>query len=70
MSDIFRIQDTKAFGYIFERERNLYGKASVLYFLHLHVKKAVSAYVSVSKQKMKGDLNFIKEELSWQSKIL
>lgn len=61
MGNIFRIHNIKAFGYIFERERNSYCKAFVLHFLHLHVKKAVSACVTVSEHKMKGDLNVIKE---------
>lgn len=39
MGNVFAMNDTKAFEYIFERERNLYCKAFVLYFLHLHMRK-------------------------------
>lgn len=60
MGNIFRIHDTKACRYIFEREthtaKHLYSIFSICMW-----KKAVSACVTVSEHKMKGDLNVVKE---------
>ena len=38
MYNVFRIYDIKALEDVFEKERNLYVKASVFYFHHLHIK--------------------------------